>query len=307
MRYDWEPFRVGLLLTNKCNIKCDHCWLDSGPKRNEEMKYDEAERYIDQIDEINSIKWISFTGGEPLLRYKELLKLVKYASYKNFYTECVTNCYWASSPSKSMEILEPLADLGLNVINISSDDFHQKYIPFKNVVYCYQAARDLNLKIVIMCMITKTSTLTVNNIAHRIDPKNIQIIGMQRKWRKINAIAMEEAVVPIGRASKIPKEEILYGYKNVRGPCRKILRDIGIHPNGDVSPCCSAIGTLKKASLGNIKKYNLSNMIEKARNNPLFETLWKEGPQGLRDVKDGSKKYVNKCHMCYEILKKIKA
>ena len=108
-----EAFRVGLLITERCNVECDHCWFDSGPHRENTMKEEEAIGYIDQAGEIPSVEWISITGGEPFL-YPELLESsIKHASKKGLRTECVTNCFWADSEEKAEETLGGLVEAGL--------------------------------------------------------------------------------------------------------------------------------------------------------------------------------------------------
>ena len=66
-------FRVGLLITERCNIECAHCWLGSGPDRGATMSMEDARGCISQAGEIPTVEWISLTGGEPFL-YPELLE-----------------------------------------------------------------------------------------------------------------------------------------------------------------------------------------------------------------------------------------
>lgn len=82
-----------LELTEKCNLKCIHCYGDCG-KANEisnnhmknekkEMNLDDWKIIISQGAEIGCNK-LQFIGGEPTIFKTELVELVKYARKKNY-------------------------------------------------------------------------------------------------------------------------------------------------------------------------------------------------------------------------------
>lgn len=268
------------------------------------MELEEAMNYIDQAWEIPTVEWISFTGGEPFLLPKMLLSLVEYASQKGFLTECVTNCFWAETEEKAEKQLRELVDAGLYVLNISVDDFHQRHIPFERVRNCYEVAKRLDLKMVIMCTLSRSSTLNIKEIARRLDKEGIHIIGEGERRPQVSALALESGFIPVGRAAEIPEEEWMIGESPVEGPCRTVLRDIEIAPSGRVLPCCSAANLVKYAALGNAKEKTLAKLIEEASRRPLFKILSKEGPAGLSKLLWSRRRagYVSRCHLCYEVL-----
>lgn len=299
-----DPFRVGLLITKRCNISCSHCWFNSGPELYETMKLYEAKYFIDEASKIQSVEWISFTGGEPFLYYKMLRDLIKYANKKSLFTECVTNCFWANSDKETEEKLKVLVDAGLEVINISTDDFHQRYIPFINVYNCYSVAKKLGLKIVILCTIFKNCTLNIKEISKRLNDDDIHIIGRKKEKSQISALALENEFLPIGRGIDLPKTEWVFNKGRIEGPCKIVLRDIGIDPSGNVLPCCSAAGLIRKFILGNVKEKSLIKIMEEARETPLFRILSKLGPIGVYNLMMHNRKkdFINRCHVCYEVL-----
>jgi hypothetical protein len=299
-----DTFRVGLLLTERCNIACDHCWFDSGPDKTATMTLQEAQGYIDQARGVPTVEWISFTGGEPFLLPEALLDLVGYSSERGLRTECVTNCFWAETEERAAAILGGLLDAGLDVINISSDDFHQRHIPFNRVRNCYRAARTLGLKTVLMCASSRSSVLRIGRIAEMLGGEGIHILGDGEPKNPVSALAAETGFVPVGRAASIPREEWLVGESLVEGPCRTVLRDVGIAPGGQVLPCCSAASLVEDVTLGNAGKKRLAGLIEEAGRRPVFEVLTTIGPAGLAErlgiLVEGS--YVSRCHLCYEVL-----
>ena len=67
---------VQLEITNKCNLRCVHCYTKSGEKRPKELTFKELKRLIDELANLG-VAEISLSGGEPLLR-KDFVKIAKY-------------------------------------------------------------------------------------------------------------------------------------------------------------------------------------------------------------------------------------
>lgn len=64
--------------TNACNLKCAHCYRDSGAKAEDELNTAEAKNLLEGIARAG-FKIMIFSGGEPLLR-PDITELVAYAS-----------------------------------------------------------------------------------------------------------------------------------------------------------------------------------------------------------------------------------
>ncbi|MBQ2887604.1 MAG: putative heme d1 biosynthesis radical SAM protein NirJ2 [Firmicutes bacterium] len=71
---------VSWMTTNKCNLKCKHCYQDAGEQRDNELTTAEAKKLIDEISRAG-FKIMIFSGGEPLLR-PDIYELVAYAASK---------------------------------------------------------------------------------------------------------------------------------------------------------------------------------------------------------------------------------
>ena len=301
------PLRLGLILTYRCNASCRHCYFNAGPSRTEEMKRREALNYLDQAAEFSTLRMVSLTGGEPFLLPELLREALSHASDMGFKTEVVTNCFWGESKERAREQLGSLADAGLDVINISADDFHQEFIPFSYIQNCYEASKELGMKITILCSVAKSSRLRVEKVVDLLGDANIHILGgitPPPDIIKAYAMAVESAFIPAGRGSQIPRGEWIIGHRLAIGPCPHVLRDIAIEPSGGVLPCCSAAGLIGSLNLGNAKREPLSRIIERANRREVFKVLARRGPQGLLDITEEKiqRNYVNKCHLCYEAL-----
>ena len=78
---------VSWSLTFLCNQRCSYC--DVWKYRKEELDLPQVEKIIDELSCLGT-KWISFTGGEPLLR-SDLESIIAYAKSKNIYVSVSTN------------------------------------------------------------------------------------------------------------------------------------------------------------------------------------------------------------------------
>jgi len=301
-----EAFRVGLLLTERCNIHCSHCWVESAENTKTDMTLSEALGYVDQAAEIPSMEWISLTGGEAFLLPELMMRVVEHASASGLRTECVTNCAWADTVEEAEERMGALMDAGLEVVNISSDDFHQEHVPFGNVVNCFEAAREHGLKIVVMSATRKKGSLGVDEIARRLGEDEIKILGRETSQPlSYSALAVETGFVPVGRGAHLPREEWLIESSPVEGPCRLVLRDVGIDPRGNVLQCCSAASILDNARLGNASDMKLKDILERAGQSPLYKALSERGPSGIaRDLgMEIEGRFVSRCHLCHEVMR----
>ena len=71
-----------LKITNRCNLNCIYCYADN--KNSKDMDFKTAKNSIDYIlsDDADKLK-IQFTGGEPLLNFDLIEKVIKYCN-KNY-------------------------------------------------------------------------------------------------------------------------------------------------------------------------------------------------------------------------------
>lgn len=84
------PFLVVWNYTRLCNLRCEHCYEDAGPRAAEdELTTEEAKRVIDEFEEAGVVA-IAFSGGEPLLR-QDIFEVAGYAKRKGFFISVATN------------------------------------------------------------------------------------------------------------------------------------------------------------------------------------------------------------------------
>jgi MoaA/NifB/PqqE/SkfB family radical SAM enzyme len=64
-----------MFITNRCNLKCDYCCVNANSLQ-EELSVGEIK---EAIDIIKPTRVIHLTGGEPFLRYDDVVELAHYA------------------------------------------------------------------------------------------------------------------------------------------------------------------------------------------------------------------------------------
>ena len=73
------PIRISWLITDRCNLRCKHCYLSSSSiPRIPELPTQEVKKIIDKIAE-SGVFIIYFTGGEPFIR-NDFMEILKYTS-----------------------------------------------------------------------------------------------------------------------------------------------------------------------------------------------------------------------------------
>ncbi len=116
------PYIISWNLTRRCNLKCDHCYLDSTELEGGDYTCTErAIRTIDQIAELNPNAMLILTGGEPLLR-DDLTELVFYATSKGLTVFIGTN-----GTLMSRKIAGELGAAGLKGAGVSLDSATPEY------------------------------------------------------------------------------------------------------------------------------------------------------------------------------------
>ena len=112
-----------LLLTYQCNYACDHCFVWGSPSQSGTMTIASIERILAAAEELGTIEWIYFEGGESFLYYQVLMRGIRSARERGFKVGLVTNAYWATADTDAVEWLRPLAGL-VDDLSISNDAYH---------------------------------------------------------------------------------------------------------------------------------------------------------------------------------------
>jgi radical SAM protein with 4Fe4S-binding SPASM domain len=119
-----RPYVVSWNLTYRCNLACEHCYLDAGGTPlvdtenfadRSELGTDECFRVIDEIAAFAPECLTILTGGEPLLR-RDILAIVRRASERGLWVVVGTN-----GVSITENVARRLAEAGARGLSLSLD------------------------------------------------------------------------------------------------------------------------------------------------------------------------------------------
>ncbi|MDR3091713.1 MAG: radical SAM protein [Clostridiales bacterium] len=112
------PHQVSLDITNKCNLRCLHCYNNSGEnyQSSDELSDEQVLGFIDEFKDIKLLN-MCFCGGEPLLRKDLVIECAKrLKSYGCQNMAMVTNALLLDEKA-----VDDLSSAGLTRIQISLD------------------------------------------------------------------------------------------------------------------------------------------------------------------------------------------
>jgi len=112
-----------LLLTYRCTLECDHCFVWGSPRQSGVMTLEQVRRIFDQGAALPSVEAVCFEGGEPFLYYGPLREGVRTAARMGFDVGIVSNGYWATTVDDAVAWLRPFRGRLMD-LSISSDLYH---------------------------------------------------------------------------------------------------------------------------------------------------------------------------------------
>jgi MoaA/NifB/PqqE/SkfB family radical SAM enzyme len=292
---------AGLLLTYKCNAKCEFCYYNCSPEQGGLMPVDMATNAWQSLKELagDNAK-IHITGGETFLYWDHLVEILREAKKSNLSPVDMieTNGFWAVDEKIVKERIKVLDELGMRRLKISCDPFHQEYVDIEPVRRLAKTAKEVIGHARVLVRWEKY-------LDKPIEMKNI--LADERENRYVEALK-DYPCRFTGRAAGMIAE--LVASQTVEQiatlNCSNAFLDAkGVHidPYGNIfSGTCSGI------IVGNIAKRPLAEIWQnwQPSDDKIIETLFNSGPAGLLDeaIKAGYKPaqcYAGKCHLCTSI------
>ncbi len=130
------PYLISWNLTKRCNLKCDHCYLDASELSGTDLiDHQKAEEIIDQIAGLNDKAMLVLTGGEPLLR-DDLPEIISHASGKGLTVVLGTNATLLDAEMAMRLKSAGLAGAGLSIDSVTKE----KHDALRGVDGCFDTA-----------------------------------------------------------------------------------------------------------------------------------------------------------------------
>ena len=279
IKYHIEPNAVSLIVTDECTAACTNCCFNCSPRKGTSMSADEAKEYIkNSVDAFKSLKLVVLTGGEPfLLGINFLTEVIGYAKSLNLHTRIVSNAFWATTPQKTAKYINALVKAGLDEINFSTGDEHQKYVKIENIVNaCIESVKS-NLMVAVN--VESHAGSNFKNMALLENTQYKDFFSNKKNAEKIKIInGLWSSLDRNYEAFEYNKNEIEL-LKNMKKGCDSIFNIYSVFPNGDLAACCGlTVAKMDHLQLGNLKKMDLKLLYENQYR--YFINLWIriEGP-----------------------------
>jgi MoaA/NifB/PqqE/SkfB family radical SAM enzyme len=216
--------------------------------------------------------WVlSLTGGEPFSNLNLLRAVMEYAAEKKFYISLVTNGFWGTSQEKAVQLLKSLPQICF--LSISTDIYHQEFIPLENVKNVIRAATGCDIPFYV-------SVITEN----REDPEYRRIHAELRELVDDPDKIRTGITFPVGRAADM-KDDLKFCMSSE--PCPEVCQAASspvIFPDGRVYGCIGPLIDLKDEQplyLGNLREHTVAEIFDRAETNTVLHALRLWGPARL--------------------------
>jgi hypothetical protein len=120
------PSYVAIMVSRRCNMSCGHCSVESSPHLKGEPSETELLGYVRQAAAAG-VRSLQLTGGEPMLREKVVLRLLRECKRLGLVTQITTNGFWGKSLDGARRYLKALRRAGLRALTVSYDRYHAEF------------------------------------------------------------------------------------------------------------------------------------------------------------------------------------
>lgn len=243
---------VTFVVSHACPLKCNFCCSTRdvvGPRRiRQSMMEDVMTRFAGEP----GVARFSFTGGEPFLYLPDIkaaIRTVRAAGVTQP-VHIMTSSHWARDIDQVRETLTELHGLGLDLLGLSYDHEHAKWVSPAQIEMVCDVAAELGIKVhLVGTFWNETDRLTdlIPELVARPEIRTFTypVAEMGR--------AKESATGP--RRRDVPKED---KYSCGRGG----TYSLSVYPDGEVYPCCAGGLQIEgKLSCGNVNRDQPARII----------------------------------------------
>lgn len=274
---------VHFLLTYRCDLECDHCFVWGSPKAKGVFTLKQIRSILSEAKKLGTVDFISIEGGEPFLYYPIMVRAAEEATALGFRVEILSNCYWATCQEDAAEWLKPIAKAQNVQLSISSDFYHGEDWATSEAKNAIKATKTLDLKVGINTV--KNPSTAVPNPPTEIEGVKVgELWEIMYRGRAAAKLAEKASKKPWREFTKCPYEDFT---KQKR---------VHVDPLGYVHVC-------QGIAIGNAWQKPFSEIIEEYNpyENPILEPLIRGGPTALVEKFSlpHEEVYADACHLCY--------
>ena len=278
----FDPDEIIFVPTQKCNLKCSHCYVPNQPV---DLSFEKACAFLCEAVK-DGIDRVGFSGGEPFLNVDFVLALVKKAvSLDCIFDRIMTNGIWWSDKTELTGILQALCDTGYDGhIAISFDVYHNqdehKVADFIETAYSVWQNRDcIEIVSVLDSVHPENNEKTFQKFSKlaallkaEVQSDEIERVECLQFTDKMDTFFIDDREFDI-----LPVSYIDYTHENILEPeywkskkwfiedfCESTGNVYYVHANGDVAVCCGYANECAGLIMGNINTMSYVVIQEKA-------------------------------------------
>ena len=271
---------VHFLLTYRCDLECDHCFVWGSPEARGVFTLKQIENILVESRKLGTVNYVSVEGGEPFLYHPIMVLTVREAANLGFHVEILSNCYWATCPEDAVKWLLPIAEAKNVKLSLSSDLYHGETWEIEEVNNAVKAALALNIKVGVISV--KYPNVDVP-CSSEIEGAKVDFWELMYRGRAFSKLTEKANKKPWREFTKCPYED----FTN--------QKRVHIDPLGYVHVC-------QGISIGNAWQKPFSKIIAEYNpyENPVLEPLIRGGPAALVEKFNLShdEVYADACHLC---------
>lgn len=302
------PKTLSIMPTYTCTAECADCGTVSSPRDRTNLPLETLLAAIDQAREQGFYN-VVFTGGEPTLRWRDLLAAIAHAKARGFPTRIVTNAYWATSLERAFEFIDALLEAGLDEINYSTGDEHTRFVPLERVVLATVAAARRRLRCHVMIELRAESRVVREDLLEHPDilalrPEERQLVSADESpWMPLDPMAVE----------RYPEGAVVNGGNvGLRAGCDSVLQTYVLEADGRIGACCGlGMRIIPELNVARSEGEDfLGRAVEEAENDFLKLWLRYKGPEKIlawaaeKDPSiDWENRYAHRCQACLRLYK----
>ncbi|MDQ2873513.1 MAG: radical SAM protein [Actinomycetota bacterium] len=262
-----ESLRVGIQLTESCNLACQHCCTSSSPKVTTTLDREYVRDILQQAKEIDPSASVVFTGGEVFYVRDLLYHAIGLARDLGIGYSVNTNGSWAVDPAERQEVLHSILDVSR--LTLGADVYHGTAVPRRAIGLALQEALELGIEAMIRYTYVEgedfEAVLTGLGLSTENDRSRVDFSGIMRVGR---AIRLDPSVFPM-----FPERE----------PCFA-ASTIMIRSTGGISGCCGDsmyVPGQHDLRHGHVKRTPLKDVVEARKTNLVLQTIRTVGARPL--------------------------
>ena len=261
---------IFLAITRKCPMRCEHCFEWDNLNNKEVFTKEALFKTVDMFQK-EGVLQIHFSGGEPMVRLKDLVELVKHAAKKS---ECWVLTSGFNFTRQNAQILKSAGCKGVVVsIDHYDSELHNRFRghgqSFEAAVNAVKEARRAGMVVSMSVCATKAfiegghllpymefakglgahfvQVLEPKNVGHYID-KDVLLAP-----RHINELDAVFRLLNHGRSHRNYPTMLYHGYHQRRVGCFSGSRSVYVDSVGDVHAC----------PFCHTRSYNIIELLEK--------------------------------------------